>query len=51
MSGTVKTFPVIPYELQSEDEAAFEMDDQTVMDVPKELVPIVRELIAKHKGV
>ncbi len=45
------------YELQSEDEAvaedeaAFEMDDQTVMDVPKELVPTVRELIAKHKGV
>lgn len=45
------------YEAQSEDEAvaedeaAFEMDDQTVMDVPKELVPTVRELIAKHKGV
>lgn len=38
-------------EAVAEDEAAFEMDDQTVMDVPKELVPTVRELIAKHKGV
>ncbi len=44
------------YELQSEEEAvaedkaAFEMDDQTVMDVPKELVPTVRELIAKHNA-
>ncbi len=43
------------YESQSEedavaeDEAAYEMDDQTVMDVPKDLVPAVRELIAKHK--
>jgi hypothetical protein len=37
-------------EAVAEDEAAFEMDDQTVMDVPKELVPTVRELIAKHKG-
>ena len=33
-----------------EDEAAFEDQTQTVMDVPNELVPAVRELIAKHRG-
>jgi len=32
----------------AEDEAAFELPGQTVMDVPNELVPAVRELIAKH---
>jgi hypothetical protein len=43
------------YETQSEaeavveDEAAFERSDQTVMEVPSELVPAVRELIAKHR--
>lgn len=43
------------YEMQSEeeavaeDEAAFEAPDQTVMEIPTELVPEVRELIAKHK--
>ena len=43
------------YETQSdeqamaEDEAAFEKADQAVMGVPKELVPAVRELIAKHQ--
>lgn len=42
------------YETQSEgeavaeDEAAFEAPGQTVMEVPSELVPAVRELIAKH---
>jgi len=42
------------YETQSEeeavaeDEAAFESPDQTVMEIPTELVPTVRELIAKH---
>ena len=42
------------YEAQSdeeavaEDEAAFEAAGQTVMEVPTELVPSVRELIAKH---
>lgn len=42
------------YEAQSEDEAlaedeaAFEATGQTVMEVPNELVPAVRELIAKH---
>ena len=33
----------------AEDEAAFEDGTQTVMEVPKDLVPTVRELIAKHK--
>jgi len=37
-------------EAVAEDEAAFEAPDQTVMDVPTELVPAVRELIAKHKA-
>ncbi len=30
----------------AEDEAAFEDSTQTVMDIPKELVPTVRALIA-----
>jgi len=38
------------YELQSEDEAAFEALGQTVMEVPTEIVPAIRELIAKHKA-
>jgi len=43
------------YEAQSdeeavaEDEAAFEKSTHTAMDVPVELVPVVRELIAKRK--
>jgi len=43
------------YELQSEeeavaeDEAAFEELGQTIMEVPTELVPAVRELIARHQ--
>ena len=44
------------YEQQSEaetiaeDEAAFEDPTQTTMEVPRELVPAVRELIAKHRA-
>ena len=44
------------YEAQSEeeavaeDEAAFEAQGQTVMEVPTELVPRIRQLIAKHKA-
>lgn len=34
----------------AEDEAAFEMEGQTMMEVPTELVPAVRELLAKHKA-
>ena len=37
-------------EAVAEDEAAFEATDQTVMEIPTELVSKVRELIAKHKA-
>ena len=37
-------------EAVAEDEAAFEDESQTVMEIPKQLVPAVRELIAKHQG-
>ena len=37
-------------EAVAEDEAAFETDGQTMMEVPTELVPAVRELLAKHKA-
>ena len=37
-------------EALAEDEAAFEMSGQTMMEVPTELVPAVRELLAKHKA-
>jgi hypothetical protein len=36
-------------EAVAEDEAAFEAPDQTIMEVPTDLVPAVRELIAKRK--
>jgi hypothetical protein len=36
-------------EAVAEDEAAFEDSTQTVMEVPHELVPAIRELIAKHQ--
>ena len=35
-------------EAVAEDEAAFTEATQTVMEVPHELVPAIRELIAKH---
>jgi hypothetical protein len=35
----------------AEDEAASEQQDQTLMEVPNELVPTVRELIAKRRKV
>ncbi|MBI1848077.1 MAG: hypothetical protein HYR86_14045 [Candidatus Rokubacteria bacterium] len=44
------------YETQSdeealaEDEAAYETTTNTTMDVPVELVPAVREMIAKRRG-
>ena len=43
------------YEVQSdeeavaEDEAAFEAITHTVMEVPTDLVPAIRELIARHE--
>lgn len=36
-------------EAVAEDEAAFEDSTETVIEVPKELLPEIRELIAKHK--
>ncbi len=36
-------------EAVAEDEASFEAPGQTVMEVPTELVPRIRELIAKYK--
>jgi type II secretory pathway component PulC len=35
----------------AEDEGASEQRDQTLMEVPNELVPAVRELIAKRRKV
>ena len=34
----------------AEDEAAYEAPDQTMVEVPHELVPAVRELIAKQRA-
>ena len=36
-------------EAVAEDEAAFENQNQAVIEVPHKLVPIIRELIAKHQ--
>lgn len=32
-----------------EDETAFSDDSQTIIEIPNELVPLVRELIAKYQ--
>ena len=37
-------------EAVAEDEAAFADRTQTVMEIPLELVPIVREMLAKYYG-
>lgn len=37
-------------EAVAEDEAAFDQSDQTTMEVPTDLVPTIRELIAKRKA-
>ena len=37
-------------EAVAEDEAAFEKNGETAMDVPYELIPTIRELIAKHQS-
>ena len=36
-------------EAVAEDEAAFERSTETFIEVPNELLPAVRELLAKHK--
>lgn len=37
-------------EAVAEDEATFEDQTQAVMEIPLELVPAVRKLLAKHSG-
>lgn len=37
-------------EAVAEDEAAIEDATRTFMEVPPELVPVIRELIAKHQA-
>lgn len=37
-------------EAVAEDEAAFENESMTVMEIPTDLVPAVRELIAKRRS-
>jgi len=37
-------------EALAEDEAVLEAEGQTVMEVPSDLVPKIRELIAKHEA-
>jgi hypothetical protein len=37
-------------EAMAEDEAAFDDPTQTMIEVPNDLVPIIRELIAKHQA-
>ena len=37
-------------EAVAEDEAAFENQTQAIMEIPLELVPAVRELLAKYYG-
>jgi uncharacterized protein YkuJ len=37
-------------EAVAEDEAAFEKNGEAVMEVPYELIPAIRELIAKHRS-
>ena len=36
-------------EAVAEDEAAFEDQTQTVMEIPNELIPAVRELLGRHQ--
>jgi hypothetical protein len=36
-------------EAVAEDEAAFEPSDEAVVKVPHELLPLIREIIAKHQ--
>ena len=36
-------------EAVAEDEAALDLKDQTLMEIPNDLVPAIRELIAKRR--
>ncbi len=37
-------------EAVAEDEAAFDQETQAVVEVPKELLPEIRKLIARHRA-
>ena len=37
-------------EAVAEDEAAYELKDSSIMEIPNELVPKVRNLIAQHQS-
>jgi len=37
-------------EAVAEDEAAYEDTNQTFMEIPNELIPVIRELIAEKTG-
>lgn len=37
-------------EAVAEDETAYEDRTQTIMEVPSKLIPLIRELIAKHQA-
>ena len=37
-------------EAVAEDEAAYELKDYSIMEIPNELVPKVRNLIAQHQS-
>lgn len=37
-------------EAVAEDEAAWQKQSRTVMEIPRKLVPMVRQLIAKHQA-
>jgi hypothetical protein len=37
-------------EAVAEDEAAYQLEGQTMMIVPSELVPAIRRLLSRHRG-
>ena len=50
MSGLVSHYEAqTEDEMVAEDEAVLLDPERTVMEVPSKLVPVVRELIAKHE--
>ena len=37
-------------EAAAEDESAFSGNDRTIIEVPRELLPVIREIIARHQA-
>ncbi|HLG13956.1 MAG TPA: hypothetical protein VJH03_05420 [Blastocatellia bacterium] len=37
-------------EAVAEDEAAFQNNERTIIEVPRELLPVIREIIARHQA-